>query len=66
MKVLTLSFVFLQASEIKALIAGETESTPAKNVIARLKLVMRNFSYNRFVSVDLAAPTYTPRFQEKR
>lgn len=60
------SFVFLQASEIKALIAGETESTPAKNVIARLNLVMRNFSYNRFVSVDLAAPTDTPRFQEKR
>lgn len=60
------SFVFLQASEIKALIAGETETRAARDVIARLALVMRNFSYNRFVSVDLAAPTDTPRFQLKR
>ncbi len=60
------SFVALNPAEIRALIAADQDSAAAKGVIERLHLVMRNFSYNRFVSVDLAAPTDTPRFQSKR
>lgn len=60
------SFVYLHANEIRALIAGENDTTTVKSVVERLHLAMRNYGYNRFVTVDLAAPTDTPRFQFKR
>lgn len=60
------AFVALAPEEIKALADGEKSScTAAKQVIARIKPLLVNFSYFRFFSVDLAAPTDTERFKAK-
>ena len=61
------SFVALQADEIEALAAGEDASAPVpKRAVRRLRTVMKRFPYNRFLSVDLAAPVDTDRFKNKR
>lgn len=61
------SFVALQADEIEALAAGEDASAPVpKRAVRRLRAVMKRFPYNRFLSVDLAAPVDTDRFKNKR
>lgn len=60
------AFVALTPEEIQALADGAPATTaPAKNVIKRIKALLPNFSYYRFFSVDLAAPTDTKRFKEK-
>lgn len=61
------SFVALRDIEIEALANGEDVSSGVvQDVLPRLQTVMKQFGYNRFLSVDLAAPTDTPRFQSKR
>lgn len=61
-------FVSLQPDEIQALADGaDAESAVAQRVLPRLKQVMSStYSYNRFLSVDLAAPTDSERFKNKR
>lgn len=60
------SFVFLRDDEIAALANGLAESEAADSIIPRLEAAMSNYGYNRFVFVDLAAPTDTERFLNKR
>ncbi len=60
------SFVKLRSEEKEALIKGDTDSSIAKGVIKRLNEPMKAFRGNSFVSVDLAAPTDTERFEGKR
>lgn len=59
-------FVRLSEEEIRSLAAGETEGAAPSAAISRLAQAMRAFSGRRFVSVDLAAPTDTERFERKR
>ena len=61
------SFVSLSPAEIQALADGKTADDPeVKRVIPRLVSVMSLFSYNRFLSTDLAAPVDSDRFMTKR
>ncbi len=61
------SFVALHPDEIDALANGVNSASPAaKEAIKRLHAVAKLFPYNRFYSVDLAAPTDTERFKNKR
>ena len=61
------SFVSLSPAEIQALADGKTADDPeVKRVIPRLVSVMSLFSYNRFLSTDLAAPVDSERFMTKR
>jgi hypothetical protein len=59
-------FVKLRPEERSALAGGESSGAVADAVLPRLDHAMRSFPGNRFVSVDLAAPTDTERFREKR
>ena len=60
------SFVFLQEEEIEALKNGETSGQVVDDLLPRLEQAMENFGYNRFISVDMVAPTDTKRFESKR
>ncbi len=61
------SFVALNELEIAALAAGETADSPvSQKVLPRLEKAMSRYGYNRFLSVDLAAPKDSRRFAEKR
>ncbi len=59
-------FVRLRPEELSSLAAGEELGEAASAVAGRLEHALSSFSGNRFVGVDLAAPTDTPRFESKR
>ncbi len=59
------SFVALHPDEIEALAAGK-KADEVKDAVRRIHAVARLFPYNRFYSVDTAAPTDTDRFKNKR
>lgn len=59
------SFVSLHPDEIEALAEGK-KADEVKDAVKRLHAVARLFPYNRFYSVDIAAPTDTERFKNKR
>lgn len=59
-------FVMLQQDEIESLSQGDTESDVVVKLLPRLNSAMSAFSYSRFVTVDLVAPTDTERFRLKR
>lgn len=59
-------FVMLRPEEVTALADGKTSGPVVEGVLPRLDSALRTFSGNRFVSVDLAAPTDTERFRSKR
>ena len=58
-------FLEMDAAEVEALGAGQTDGDTVKNFLPELKRVMSNFSGAKFFSVDTAAPTDTERFQLK-
>ena len=60
------SFVFLQEDELDALKVGLSSGQAVDNLLPRLEQAMENFGYNRFISVDMVAPTDTKRFESKR
>lgn len=59
-------FVKLRGDEIEALSRGAKTPPSGSDAIARLDHAMRAFSGNRFVGVDMAAPTDSERFELKR
>ena len=59
-------FVKLRSEELEALSKGEDSGLAVSDAITRLDHAMKAFSGNRFVGVDLAAPTDTERFASKR
>lgn len=59
-------FVKLRDEELEALSRGEESGEAPSEAIARLDHAMKAFAGNRFVGVDLAAPTDTERFALKR
>lgn len=60
------SFVKLRDEEKTALKAGDSENPAGREVIKRMYEPMKTFRGNSFVSVDMAAPTDTERFEGKR
>jgi len=59
-------FVRLRPEELAALGAGEDSGSAVEGVLPRLDHSLGTFSGSRFVSVDLAAPTDSERFESKR
>jgi hypothetical protein len=59
-------FVKLRGEELEALSKGDESGPAVDEAVARLDHAMKAFSGNRFVSVDLAAPTDSDRFASKR
>lgn len=59
-------FVYLRAEESDALRRGETDGDAVLEARKRLDYAMREMPHNRFVSMDLHAPTDTGRFKTKR
>ena len=59
-------FVKLRDEEVESLAKGEEAGLVVDEAIMRLDHAMKSFTGNRFVGVDMAAPTDTERFVSKR
>ena len=60
------SFLRLRDDELELLAQGKTTGAKIEDILIRLDLSMRNFSGNKFVFTDMAAPTDTERFTAKK
>ena len=59
-------FVRLEAPEAQALIAGETETEPARHVQRRLRRAIKSLPGFGFVGADCCAPTDSVHFEKGR